>query len=172
MIKFWTDQASCKFQPTLICRICSGSSALLSSQGLSFPPPTLIHTERGTEWSKTPAQGMRGKGKKRKEENNLWLMQRPKEIAFCELQGAAVRVEPCWQCVCPRALPPSLGALPGLRDVQPWQVSHPFICMLAALRWLGKQKTCNCFGNLNNISSLETPGEKSLSGWQAELAWW
>lgn len=75
-------------------------------------------------------------------------------------------------------LPPSVCYFPGqgvrvLRSeqwLQPWEAFSPFICMLTGLRCLRKEKTCNCFCNLNNISSLETPGEKSLSSWQVVMA--
>lgn len=154
----------------------------------------LIHTVAGESETDTSDQGMGGREEKWKEENNLWPMQRPKKIAFCKLQGPAGRLlnHRYWseqrlqwsQHLTVRCFPRhkfSLHRCAFSLGVEGWGVccghspgrfSIPFICMRAALRWLRKQKTCNCFHNLNNISSLETLGEKSLSNWQVEMAWW
>lgn len=143
MIKFWTDQASCKFQPTLICRICSGPSAFLGSQGLSSFPP-LIRTARGAEWSRHLLKEWR-EGRKKKERKKIihGCCRGQRELPFCEVQGSAVRAEPWWQWCLSTALAPSTSfASSQLRAGS------------------ARQKTCNCFGNLNNIASLETPGGK------------
>lgn len=62
-------------------------------------------------------------------------------------------------CLCQSS--PSIPVLPGLRmscGCSPGRFQTlSFAC--------GEQKTCNCFCNLNNISGLEAPGDKSLSGW-------
>lgn len=103
---------------------------ILSIVGFVLSPP-LIHTGGGQSEADTSAQGMGGREEKWEEENNLWLMQRPKEIAFCELQGPAGGVEPL-MAVVPLPELSLHPCSPWPEDelwLQPWQVSEPFICM-------------------------------------------
>lgn len=165
----WALTRSCKFQHTLICWIGT-RKVLLGVQDCPLSPFN-PYGGGGVKWTLLTQE----KGEERKNERRKII---------CGWFGGWRKLLPVRPCskkdCCTKASTGYNGhsISPHTRAVRAEERAAAlggyslFICMLAGLCWLWKEKTCNCFYNLNNISSLETPREKSFSSWQVTMAWW